>query len=129
MPTPPIIPPPIMTIFPGTFWGESTPVELTICSSSISMALPGNGVTSDPVVMVIFFASTLESPPSLSCTEIVFGDKGSSCDIVDLVLVEEKLDALRETLHGILFGLEHLREVQFNTFNWEYPFFILEEAW
>ena len=57
----------------------------------------------------------------MSCTEIVFGDtkEASSFDIVDLVLLEENLDTFRETLHGILLGLEHLWEVQFNAFNWK----------
>src|SRR6266403_5850290 len=39
----PIIPPPTTTNFPGTFWNESALVEPTICSSSSSMAPPGNG--------------------------------------------------------------------------------------
>ena len=50
-------------------------------------------------------------------------------DIVDVDLLEEKLNALRKTLHGILLGFEHLWEVQFNAFNWKHSFFRLEEAW
>lgn len=62
------------TIFFGTSWRSSAPVELTICFSSISIAPPGKGATSEPVAMMTFFASTEVSPPSLSATEMLVGE-------------------------------------------------------
>ena len=47
-------PAPMSTSFSGTFLSESAPVEETMVSSSISMAPPGKGVTSDPVAMRMF---------------------------------------------------------------------------
>ena len=43
-------------------------------------------------------------------------------------LFEEKLDILREALHGIIFGLERLLEVRINTINWKNSFFRLEKV-
>ncbi|KAH3664299.1 hypothetical protein OGAPHI_004651 [Ogataea philodendri] len=63
----PMIPPPIMTSFLGTSESERAPVEETILSSSIS--IPGNGVTSEPVAMMILSAlRTASSPPSIGST-------------------------------------------------------------
>ena len=42
--------------------------------------------------------------------------------VVDLVLLEEELDALREALHGIILGLGHLWEVRISTINWKDSF-------
>jgi hypothetical protein len=42
-------------IFSGTSWSESAPVDETICSSSMVMAPPGKGATSEPVAMMMFW--------------------------------------------------------------------------
>ena len=89
------------------------------------MAPSGNGVTLDLVAMMAmmaFFTSMVNSPRDPTLIELygkcVQRHKGDcSFDVVDLVLLEEKLDAFRETFHGIILGLEHLWEVQFNAFN------------
>ena len=70
----PMIPPPMTTIFSGTSFKASAPVEETICSSSMVIEPPGKGATSEPVAMMMFFASTSVSPPSLSLTETLVGE-------------------------------------------------------
>lgn len=52
----PITPAPMIIIFSGTAFNESAPVDETICSSSIW--IPGNGVTSDPVAIIMFLVRT-----------------------------------------------------------------------
>src|SRR5204863_300424 len=56
----PMTPPPMATMRLGTCGSSSAPVESTI--RSWSMAMPGSGVTDDPVAMTIFFARTVRSP-------------------------------------------------------------------
>ncbi len=88
------------------------------------MAPLGNGITSDLVAMTSFFASTVDLPPSLSHTKIVFGDKGgSSFDVVNFNLLEEKLNALGEALDGSILHLGQMGEVQFDPFDWRRLFF------
>mmetsp|Transcript_9990 Transcript_9990/g.20226 ORF Transcript_9990/g.20226 Transcript_9990/m.20226 type:complete len:266 (-) Transcript_9990:495-1292(-) len=62
----PMMPPPMTTIFFGTSLRAKAPVELTIFSSS--MVTPGSGVTSLPVAITTFLASTLVSDPSSMAT-------------------------------------------------------------
>jgi hypothetical protein len=58
------------------------------------MALPGNGVTSDRSDSdILRFHAGLAALVEMHGNRIR-RHKGSSCDIVDLVLLEEKLDAL-----------------------------------
>jgi hypothetical protein len=40
------------------------------------------------------------------------GKAGGALDVVDLVLLEEELDALRESADGVVLGLEHDGEVE-----------------
>ncbi|SGY19480.1 BQ5605_C014g07659 [Microbotryum silenes-dioicae] len=64
----PMTPAPMTTNFSGTFCRSRTPVDETICFSSIS--IPGKGVTSDPVAIMTFLAETWVFPPSRRATSI-----------------------------------------------------------
>ncbi|ANB11872.1 transposase [Sugiyamaella lignohabitans] len=67
----PIIPPPIMANFLGTSVNERIPVEVTIFFSSTS--IPGKGVGSEPVAIMMFLAFKLTfSEPSRGSTSISF---------------------------------------------------------
>ncbi len=48
---------------------------------------------------------------------------GSSFDVVNFNLLEEKLNALGEALDGIILHLEQMGEVQFDSFDWRRLFF------
>mmetsp|Transcript_25063 Transcript_25063/g.70190 ORF Transcript_25063/g.70190 Transcript_25063/m.70190 type:complete len:261 (-) Transcript_25063:222-1004(-) len=62
----PMIPPPMTTIFLGTFFSARAPVELTTVSSS--MSTPGSGVTSLPVARMMCFPFSTCSDPSSAVT-------------------------------------------------------------
>jgi len=54
----------------------------------------------------------------------MFSDKGgSSFDVVNFNLLEEKLNALGEALDGSILHLGQMGEVQFDPFDWRCLFF------
>mmetsp|Transcript_960 Transcript_960/g.3099 ORF Transcript_960/g.3099 Transcript_960/m.3099 type:complete len:330 (-) Transcript_960:153-1142(-) len=65
----PMTPPPMTTIFLGTSFRLSAPVELTIFSSSIVM--PGRSVCVEPVARSTFLVVSVSLPPSASATSTV----------------------------------------------------------
>ena len=67
----PITPAPIRIIFSGTLANFRAPVDDTTTSSSTS--IPGNGVTSEPVAIRIFFVLTISVVLSSFITETSLG--------------------------------------------------------
>ena len=96
----------------GTLSSSSAPVEETTTFSSIST--PGSGVTSEPVAMTMaFVSSTWFEPSSERDLDLAGrGDAGRAEERVDLVLLEQELDALDVAVDALLLERHHLREVE-----------------
>jgi hypothetical protein len=120
------MPPPITTIFHGSFWSASRSNKL------LSVYFDGTGEWCNPGPgsddNILRVHTGLAALVELHRNRVRRHKGGSPFDIVDLVLLEEMLDALRGTLYDIILDLEHQREVQLNAFNCKRLFVRLEEA-
>mmetsp|Transcript_25181 Transcript_25181/g.37050 ORF Transcript_25181/g.37050 Transcript_25181/m.37050 type:complete len:229 (+) Transcript_25181:461-1147(+) len=69
----PITPPPMTTIFSGTFFKDNAPVESTMSCFSLSTGTGGSSATTEPVATMMFFAWMLCAPPSFKLTSTPLG--------------------------------------------------------
>ena len=89
----PITPPPMTTRCSGTLGSASAPVESTTTFWSIST--PGSGVTDEPVAMTMFFAA---HGLVADLDGVRVRERGTALQPVDLVLLEQELDAAGQLL-------------------------------
>ena len=108
----PITPAPMTRSFFGTLSSSSAPSEETTTFSSISM--PGRRVTSEPVAMTMFFVSTTWFEPSSPLTSIcpAAAMRAAAVEGVDLVLLQEELDALDVALDALVLEGHHGLEIE-----------------
>ena len=89
----------------GIAASSSAPVEVTMVFSSTST--PGSGAGSEPVAMTMYFALWVVAADADLAGR---GDRAPALEPVDLVLLEQELDALGVAVDGrLLVGL-HLRQ-------------------
>ena len=86
-------------------------MEETICFSS--MVTPGNGITSEPVAMMMFLASSVCSPPLPVISDLAAAQEApGALHIGNLVLLEQELDALGEIAHHLVLARQHRRQIE-----------------
>ena len=91
----------------GTSVSESAPVEVT--TSFSSTVTPGSGVGSEPVAMMIAFASTVRDG-AVGAADVDFvaaGEDAGAVDVFDLVLLEQELDAFGQAVDGLVLVRHH----------------------
>ena len=75
-----------------------------------SIAIPGSGMLSDPVAMMIAPAST--SWPLIERDPAGRRDAGLALQPIDLVLAEQKLDAARQVADDLVLARHHRRQIE-----------------
>ena len=122
----PITPAPTTRSFSGTLPSTSAPVDDTMRFSSMSMPL--SRATSEPVAMTMFFVSSVcVLPPSpVTSTLPGAGDAAGAAHGVDLVLLEQEIDALDVAVDAFVLEFHHRGEIELGLAD---PDAHLREAW
>ena len=79
-----------------------------------SIATPGSGATSEPVAMTMFFVSSVCFVPSCAVDLDLArrGDAAGAEEGVDLVLLEQELDALDVAVDALVLERHHRRQIE-----------------